>query len=167
MVNLGRNSPCSIMHYYCVNWSDCTVCLPMYIYDNEKLKLSVLFQLEQKPTNSFPPDKQILRGYRPSGHILISYSCLCWYYKCNMEWGSQLKRDPQMPVHTKSSSISLLLRWAKKYTLENRLKFFILSVIWWNELSKFILYECRQTRDRTNGHLVDSNTLLVEINSTV
>ena len=24
---------------------------------------------------------------------------------------------------------------------------------------------CRQTRDRTNGHLVDSNTLLIEISS--
>ena len=25
--------------------------------------------------------------------------------------------------------------------------------------------ECRQTRDRTNGHLVDSNTPLIELSS--
>ena len=27
------------------------------------------------------------------------------------------------------------------------------------------MQECRQTRDRTNGHLVDSNTLLIELSS--
>ena len=31
----------------------------------------------------------------------------------------------------------------------------------------YLLYmqECRQTRARTNGHLVDSNTLLIELSS--
>ena len=27
------------------------------------------------------------------------------------------------------------------------------------------MQECRQTRDRTKGHLVDSNTLLIELSS--
>ena len=27
------------------------------------------------------------------------------------------------------------------------------------------MQECRQTRDRTNGHLVGSNTLLIELSS--
>ena len=27
------------------------------------------------------------------------------------------------------------------------------------------MQECRQTRDRTNGHLVDSNTLLIELSN--
>ena len=27
------------------------------------------------------------------------------------------------------------------------------------------MQECRQTKDRTNGHLVDSNTLLIELSS--
>ena len=27
------------------------------------------------------------------------------------------------------------------------------------------MQECRQTRDRTNGHLVDSNTLLIALGS--
>ena len=31
----------------------------------------------------------------------------------------------------------------------------------------YLLYmqECRQTRDRNNGHLVDSNTLLIELSN--
>ena len=34
-----------------------------------------------------------------------------------------------------------------------------------NAADLLCMQECRQTRDRTNGHLVDSNTLLIELNS--
>ena len=34
-----------------------------------------------------------------------------------------------------------------------------------NAADLFCLQECRQTRDRTNDHLVDRNTLLTELSS--
>ena len=34
-----------------------------------------------------------------------------------------------------------------------------------NAADLLCMQECRQTRDRTNGHLVDSNTLLIELSS--
>ena len=34
-----------------------------------------------------------------------------------------------------------------------------------NAADLLCMQECRQTRDRTNGHLVDSNTLLIEFRS--
>ena len=34
-----------------------------------------------------------------------------------------------------------------------------------NTADLLCMQECRQTRDRTNGHLVNSNTLLIEISS--
>ena len=34
-----------------------------------------------------------------------------------------------------------------------------------NAADLLCMQECRQTRDRTNGHLVDSNTLLMELSS--
>ena len=34
-----------------------------------------------------------------------------------------------------------------------------------NAADVLCMQECRQTRDRTNGHLVDSNTLLIELSN--
>ena len=34
-----------------------------------------------------------------------------------------------------------------------------------NAADLLCMQECRHTRDRTNGHLVDSNTLLIELSS--
>ena len=34
-----------------------------------------------------------------------------------------------------------------------------------NAADLLYMQECRQTRDRTNGHLVDSSTLLIELSS--
>ena len=34
-----------------------------------------------------------------------------------------------------------------------------------NAADLLCMQECRQARDRTNGHLVDSNTLLMELSS--
>ena len=34
-----------------------------------------------------------------------------------------------------------------------------------NAAGLLCMQECRQTRDRTNGHLVDSNTLLIKLSS--
>ena len=34
-----------------------------------------------------------------------------------------------------------------------------------NAADLLCMQECRQTRDRTNGHLADSNTLLIELSS--
>ena len=34
-----------------------------------------------------------------------------------------------------------------------------------NAADLLCMQECCQTRDRTNGHLVDSNTLLIELSS--
>ena len=34
-----------------------------------------------------------------------------------------------------------------------------------NAADLLCMQECRQTRDGTNGHLVDSNTLLIELSS--
>ena len=34
-----------------------------------------------------------------------------------------------------------------------------------NAADLLCMQECRQTKDRTNGHLVDSNTLLIELSS--
>ena len=69
------------------------------------------------------------------GHILMSYSCLCWLDTISEIWNElhSNKRGPQMPVHTISSSVGLRLRWTKMYTKfwdcrKNRPKFSILSV---------------------------------------
>ena len=34
-----------------------------------------------------------------------------------------------------------------------------------NTVDLLCMQECRQTRDRTNGHLVDSHNLLIELSS--
>ena len=95
--------------------------------------------------------------------MLVPARCYMW----NMEWASQLKRDPHMSIHTINSSVNLRLRWAKKYTKlcdcwKNRPAGITDKM---NAADLLCMQECRQTRDRTNGHLVDSNTLLMELSN--
>ena len=97
------------------------------------------------------------------------------WYKWNMEWASQLKRDPQMPVHTISLSMSRPLRWAKSirnFVTAGKIgqsflfyPYLLVYLIKWMKQIYSVWKKCRQTRDQTNGHLVDSNTLLVEWSS--
>ena len=133
MVNLDRNNACSITHYYSVNRSDGTVRQPTYMYANENCKLSINFS--PFPMLIHSPEMTRYWGDADLGSYfnVLLMLVLARYYKWNMEWASQLKRDPQMPVHTISSSMSLRLRWTKTYTKfcdcrKNRPKFSILSV---------------------------------------